>query len=107
VCIHRPYFEYKIDNRKAEEPIEEDKFHEMYTKKFEEDANSGVILEPAKDHPEWKWVMLWEGFKNVGDYRRRSQYCDPDRFGMYIYNDFVGKGLMELMENMVSICGST
>jgi hypothetical protein len=40
------------------------------------------------------------------EYRRRSTYCDPDNFGMYIYNDFNGWGLQELMENLVRQCAS-
>jgi len=52
--------------------------------------------------------MMWEGYKTFLDYRRRSNYCDPDNFGMYIYNDFHGWGLQELMENQVCIhSGST
>jgi hypothetical protein len=100
--MHRPHFEYKVENREADEADDEDELHARYTKEFDEAVESGIILEPAKDHPEWKWVIMWEGFKNFSDYRRRSQYCDPDNFGMYIYNDFAGKGLMELMENLVS-----
>jgi hypothetical protein len=104
VCIHRPHFEYEIENRQAKEPIEEDELRERYDKEFDEAAKSGKILEPAENHPEWKWVILWEGFKNLGDYKRRSKYCDPDGFGMYIYNDFAWYGLMELLENLVGIC---
>lgn len=104
--MHRPYFEYAVENREADEADDEDEdedeLHDKYKKEFEEAVNSGVILEPAKDHPEWKWVILWEGFKNFSEYQRRSRYCDPDNFGMYIYNDFAGKGLMELMENLAS-----
>jgi hypothetical protein len=99
--MHRPYFEYVVENREADG--DEDELHDRYNKEFDEAAKSGIILEPAKDHPEWKWVIMWEGFKNFSDYQRRSQYCDPDNFGMYIYNDFAGKGLMELMENLVSV----
>jgi len=101
--MHRPYFEYEVENRVADEADEEDELHDRYKKKFYEAVKSGIILEPAKDHPGYKWVILREGFKNFSDYRRRSNYCDPDRFGMYLYDDFAGKGLMELMENLVCV----
>jgi hypothetical protein len=101
--MHRPHFEYKVDNHALDKPEEFDDLHEKYKKDFDSANESGIILQPAKDHPEWKWVIMWEGFKNFIDYRRRSNYCDPDRFGMYIYNDFAGKGIMELLENLVSV----
>ena len=42
----------------------------------------------------------------------RAQLLDNDNFGMYIYNDFNGYGLQELIQNIVSgptrrdLCGS-
>jgi hypothetical protein len=101
VCIHRPHFEYEVENRHAKKPLEEREVWKKYDKDFKEASKSGKVLEPAREHPEWKWVILWEGYKNFSDYRRRSKYCNPDVFGMYIYNDFAWYGLMELLENLV------
>jgi hypothetical protein len=104
VCIHRPFLDYTAENSAAgEEALERDKLHEKYVEEFGKETKSGVIFEPAKDHPEWKWVVLWEGFKMFADYKRRSNYCNPDMFDMYIYNDWNGWGQMELAENMVCI----
>ena len=47
--------------------------------------------------------MQWSGWKMYSDYKRRAGYCDPDAFGMYIYNDFQGWGIQELIENFVSL----
>lgn len=101
--MHRPHFTYKAENREADEDLDDDELHAKYKKDFEEAIKSDIILEPAKDHPEWKWTILWAGFKAFSEYRRRSNYCCPDRFSMYIYNDFEGWGLQELMENQVCL----
>ncbi|KAF1917120.1 hypothetical protein BDU57DRAFT_548681 [Ampelomyces quisqualis] len=101
VCMHRPHFTYEVENRKAEEPLDEDEVDDKYSEDFQKNLKSGIILQPAKDHPEWKWTILWAGFKNFSDYRRRSKYCDPDNFSMHIFNDFHGWGLQELMENQI------
>jgi hypothetical protein len=104
VCIHRPFFDYKAENLAAgEEALELDKLGEKYEEGFNKEIKSGVILQPAKDHPEWKWTFIWEGFELFNEYERRSNYCNPDMFDMYICNDWNGWGQMELVENMVRI----
>jgi hypothetical protein len=101
VCMPRPHFEYEAENRALDDDeLDDDELDEKYKKEFDE--NKHLIFEPARDHPEWKWVIMWEGYKTFTEYQRRSRYCDPDNFGMYIYNDFAGYGLQELMENLVS-----
>lgn len=103
--MHRPRFDYEIENRLLSgEAKEDDDFFEWYSSSFEAENTAGVLLEPAKDHPEHKWCIMWEGFRMFMDYKRRSNYCCPDRFGMYIYNDFEGWGYQELIENFVSDC---
>jgi hypothetical protein len=105
--MHRPHFDYESENGAlGENALERDELQDKYSEDFEEAAKGGVILEPAKNHPDWKWTILWEGYKTFSDYRRCSKYCDPDNFGMYISNDFHGYGLQELMENLVcKTCG--
>lgn len=100
--MHRPHFDYEVAARiSQDEDDDEDVMDEKYQKEFNENVKKGHILQPAKDHPDWKWIIQWEAFKTVVDYKRRSNYCNPDCFGMYIYNDFCGFGLQELMENIV------
>jgi hypothetical protein len=104
VCVLRPFFDFKAENAVAAEPQElEDVFRE-YQKQAEAEIEAKIIDQAARDYPDRKWVMLWEGFQFFEEYRRRVNYCSPDRFGMYIYNDFEGYGYQELMENMVSWC---
>lgn len=100
IGIHRPHFDYEVENRVTREHGD---IHEWYSKGFDADNRAGVILEPAKDHPEHKWCMIWEGYKMFMDYRRRAKYCSPDNFDMYIYNDWEGRGYQELLQNFVGV----
>lgn len=57
---------------------------------------------PAAEHPEWKWTLMDQTWSIVTEWQRRTDYCQPDNFAMYIYNDWYGYGLQELQENLVS-----
>jgi hypothetical protein len=61
-----------------------------------------VHSKPASEHPDWKWVVMDETWMIMTEWHRRASYCDPDNFDMYIYNDWLGWGLQELHENLVS-----
>lgn len=64
-------------------------------------VTSDKMFQKATDRPDWKWVMLWSAWKTFRNYESRADYCDPDKFSMYIYNDFCGHGMAELLENLV------
>lgn len=77
-----------------------------YLKDDEEDNGpSGRELQgkPASEHPDWKWVVMDECWTIVHEWHRRMDYCNPDNFNMYIYNDWYGWGLTELQENLVGL----
>ncbi|KAF1938112.1 hypothetical protein EJ02DRAFT_425980 [Clathrospora elynae] len=102
VCMLRPRFDYELENSiLGDDGLEEDDIFREYIKESDKAEESGTILRPVKDHPDWKWVILWEGFETFLTYKRRANYCAPDNFQMYIYNDFNGYGLQELMENLM------
>ena len=46
---------------------------------------------------------MWQSWMIIADYHRRQMYCEPDRFNMYIYSDWYGYGLQELLGNLVSL----
>jgi hypothetical protein len=97
ICMAYPHFACEAVNRESDEPMDED------DAKYEEDfdKNEHILLEPAKDHPDHKWVMMWGAYKDFLDYRKRSKYCDLDMLRMHISNDHHGYGLQELMENQI------
>jgi hypothetical protein len=57
----------------------------------------------AADHPEWQWTMMWKSWEYLCDGVREAGYTDPDNFGMYVYNDFHGYGVMGLAERQVRL----
>jgi hypothetical protein len=102
VCMMRPLFDYEAENRAlGKDAVDRSEVFEKYRDISNDEIDRNVVDQPAKDFPERKWVILWEGWKFLHDHVRRAKYCSPDRFSMYISNDFEGWGLQELMENMV------
>lgn len=102
VCVPRPLYDFEAENnaREGESRLELEDVYDEYAKAVDEDSVKGFPA--AKDRPDWKWVMMWGTYQNWLDYRRRTQYCLPDNFNMYIYNDFYPYGQIELIQNMVS-----
>lgn len=104
ICMPRPHFDYEAENETlGDDELEGDELHEKYAEEFNKNQESGIYNQPAAEHKDWKWVIMWNGWKTFMDYCRRADYCDPDAFGMYIYNDWYGWGLQELMENLVGV----
>ncbi|EME85543.1 uncharacterized protein MYCFIDRAFT_193826 [Pseudocercospora fijiensis CIRAD86] len=74
----------------------------------EDDAEDGkdeesklVWKKSASEHPNWKWIMLRESFDLLDAAYQDTDNRDPDTFGMYVYNDFLGYGIIEVLENMM------
>ncbi|KXT04553.1 hypothetical protein AC578_8733 [Pseudocercospora eumusae] len=67
-----------------------------------DDEESKVVWKKsASEHPRWKWIMLRESFDLLDAAYKDTDNRDPDTFGMYIYNDFLGYGIIEILENML------
>lgn len=108
VCIQRPYYDWEAERRAAPDDAEEDNEDDedaedeersAFTKLMKEEQASGKIFQPAAEHKDWKWVMLWEGWKKFCDLEQTIAFCDPDNFGMYVYNDWKAYGVVEAVEN--------
>lgn len=69
---------------------------------LDDEEARAVHNKPASEHPEWKWVTMNETWLIMTEWHRRTDYCQPDNFDMYIYNDWFGYGVQELQENLVS-----
>jgi hypothetical protein len=46
--------------------------------------------------------MMRRSHDMVAELRSRTNYFEPELFGMFLYNDFFTHGLQELQENVVS-----
>ncbi|USW56738.1 hypothetical protein Slin15195_G100570 [Septoria linicola] len=73
---------------------------------FEESSFTGnhdelVFMKPASEHPRCKWIMLHESFDLLDAAYKATDHRDPDSFDMYIYNDFLGYDIIEILENML------
>lgn len=92
------------DSENEDEDEEEgDNAGESGNEKRDKSKDKDMWKKPASDHPDWKWVMMWQTWQIMCDWHRRTDYCNPDNFDMYIYNDFYGYGLQELLENLVRL----
>ncbi|KAI0003598.1 hypothetical protein F4779DRAFT_92148 [Xylariaceae sp. FL0662B] len=98
-CMNRPFFDVANENAEKDDPIDENKL----VKKFNKGVRSGgsIATEPAAQHPGYRWICMWETWKMYCDLKRRATYTDPDLFNMWIYNDFHGYGLQELIESVL------
>lgn len=101
VVIQRHMFDVEAENNaKAEEDqLDEDELDD----KYEELTNAKNVMKPASDFPGHKWIAMAEAWKLSLGYHRKATYTCPDMFAMHIYNDFCSLGIIECMENVVSI----
>ncbi|KAI1871409.1 uncharacterized protein JN550_004403 [Neoarthrinium moseri] len=101
-CINRHFFDIENENNAKDEDdqLDEDEIDDHYDEYLKK---NGAALKPASDFPDQnKWIAMWETWTVICDYRRRATYTCPDFFGMYVYNDFNGYGLQELIENLLA-----
>jgi hypothetical protein len=72
-------------------------------KKCLEEQEKTQFAKAASVQPDHQWIIMSGGWTQVSDGWREASYRVPDNFGMYIYNDFEGYGLHEMVENFVSL----
>lgn len=61
IGMRRPRFDYEAENRTLGDVSEEYKgFDGWDGAGFKAENEAGVMLELAKDHPDHKWVILWQ-----------------------------------------------
>ena len=95
-----------VDDRIKEELLKPEK-ERRTREQIRKEHNAAVkkckyFDQPASEHPDHKWVIMRKSFMILGERINESGYCVPDAYGMYIWNDWEGFGLMEIAENFVS-----
>ncbi|KAI6088666.1 hypothetical protein F4821DRAFT_233488 [Hypoxylon rubiginosum] len=100
-CMLRPLFDIELENAAKDESEQVAK--EDLVKQYERTvkARNSIEMQPAADHPEHRWVTMWETWKLSGGFGRRASYTNPDFFKMQIYKDFHGEGTQETVENIL------
>ncbi|KAL1792704.1 hypothetical protein ACET3X_009211 [Alternaria dauci] len=108
VCIPRPFFDVKGENwlnwTLDPDAYIEDKveiFEKLYKPIDEKFRKDGVFKATPSKFPEHKWVMMWDAWLKADLLTRKSNYCDPDSFGLIQYTDWKGWGMQEIIENML------
>ena len=100
-CRPRPFFDFEKENddKAEDEQLDEEELADQYNENLGPERDVAKML--AVDHPDHTWISMWRSWKKFCELRRHATYTDPDAFGMYIYNDFHGYGLQELVQNTV------
>ncbi|KAF1851941.1 uncharacterized protein K460DRAFT_373832 [Cucurbitaria berberidis CBS 394.84] len=107
ICFHRPLFDVDGANwrawsdGKAERLEEEDLFDKLYKPGFDAETEAGIFKAPPSEHKNHKWVIMWDAWLKKDLLTRKAKYCDADEFGMNMYNDWMGWGMQEIVENMM------
>lgn len=80
---------------------DEDKMMDSYGKML--DKLQPDLFKPIEEKPNHKWPLMPGTLLQYVDGIYASNNRNPDMFNMYIYNDYQGYGLHEVVENFVSI----
>lgn len=98
--MFRPFFDIENENESKDEndQVDEDSLIDNYERYIRSD---NIEMKPAVEHPEHRWIAMWETWKVFSYFERRASFTNPDFFKMHIYKDFHGEGLQEVVENMV------
>ena len=98
VCIPRPFWDWEEENRKSDSPLDGDKLAKKYNKTYK-----GFRLDrKATSKPDYKWIMMRASHQSLHKGLHDVAKRNPDNFGMYVYNDFEGYGIVEVLENYLS-----
>lgn len=99
ICICRPTEDVAQANEIDED--DEDAIEELQT------CGGGkkcLCKKPADDYPDHRWIMTKKGFEMTLEWQTEQAKRDQDNFDMYIFNDWSGYGVVEVMEIIASLC---
>ncbi|CAI7658626.1 unnamed protein product [Penicillium glandicola] len=97
VCLGRAPWKTQV----AEDESGEDEESVEQKKKDDAEADDATTLEPASEHLGEKWIFTNAGVAKWIATKQGTSVRDPDNFDMYVYNDFFGYAIMELVENLL------
>ncbi|KAH9875132.1 hypothetical protein J1614_004622, partial [Plenodomus biglobosus] len=107
ICIHRPFFDVDGENwrqwkeGKSERLEAEELAEQLFKPILDKEEAAGIWRAPAAKHPDHKWIIMSSAFLKHDLLSRKAKYCNPDNFNMYLYNDWHGWGLQEIIENQL------
>ena len=113
ICICRPSIEIEKEQGLIEgdgDEDEDDDDEEDEDDEDEDDEDAGntcggakecLCFKLADDHPEHNWIVTKKGYELMKEWLNQADKRCPDNFEMYIFNDFYGYGICEVIENGV------
>lgn len=100
ILMERP--QYDMEAEEESKPANERRSEEELEREWEKERESVGHDVAAASKPDHKWVIMRGAWIDYANTMREASYRSPDNFNMYIYNDFEGYGILELIENHVS-----
>lgn len=97
--MQRPFHDYETENENM--PKDSKLGDEELEEQCEKDGKQVPHDTAASTMPDHKWILMRGAWIKFADSMRERNYRSPDAFEMYIYNDFEGYGILELVENHV------
>ncbi|KFY69617.1 hypothetical protein V496_00094 [Pseudogymnoascus sp. VKM F-4515 (FW-2607)] len=99
-CVPRPPWDFILEHKAPNYDDDEDEnVNSPRERKWTEILKEArkIWLKPAAEFPGYTWTARKLNTK----YDIQTQKRDQDLFGMYIYNDFTGYGLQEVIQNQL------
>lgn len=100
ICFCPPHH-LKDDDDDEDEDEEEGESDEEDTKYRCDNGETCLCAKPAAEHPEHPWAITNAGVRKLSDIHVHVSIRCPDLFDLYLYNDFAGYGLIEVLQNLV------
>ncbi|KAI2468353.1 hypothetical protein F4781DRAFT_432475 [Annulohypoxylon bovei var. microspora] len=100
-CMFRPFYDIERENlaKDKADRVGEDELIEQYNQYIRADDN--IEMKPAVEHPEHRWIAMWETWKLFSAWEKRASYTNPDFFKLDVQKNFHGLGMQEQVENML------
>lgn len=100
ICIDRSFEDFEADFReKRNNKSEKGGAFQAY-KSAREKKNS-MCPKLAEEHRGWGWTIMVGAWKQLCETCVRASKCDPDNFDMYVYNDYYGYAIGDIIEGFV------
>lgn len=101
ICMVRGFHDRETENQLR--PKGKRVGFETLRRQHNKEAKEFPVDQPASDRPKHQWVLMRKSRITLTTAINEAMYRCPDAFEMYIYNDWEGYGLLEVIENFVSL----
>ena len=67
------------------------------------EGGSCMCRKLARDHPNYPWALMYGAYEKVHETYAEANYRNPQNFGILTDDDHAGYGIIEVLENLVSL----